>query len=165
MVYSLLHLIMMTNMENCIEQQESLGTGNPNGQLTQATETGIPGVKRLPKQNKISRIRPRTNFETGKGILSETYYHIMPYTQRTKLIAQRKHISLKQESTFNKLQSIHKIRENSLNKIPIIPKLEFFVQLWGYFPDPIHHQFFSGDQSPEMHPGISPGLRVQLHPD
>ena len=72
MVYSLLHL-MMTNMENCIEQQESLETGNPNGQLTQTIETGIPGeTPAKTKQNKISRIRPRTNFETGKGILSET---------------------------------------------------------------------------------------------
>lgn len=45
---SLLHL-MMTNMENRIEQQESLGTGNPNGQLL---ETGIAGETQAKNKTK-----------------------------------------------------------------------------------------------------------------
>ena len=57
---------MMTNMENCIEQQESLGTGNPNGQLTQATETGIPGeTPAKTKQNKSNKTK--NEFWNWKG--------------------------------------------------------------------------------------------------
>lgn len=114
------------------------------------------------KQNKRSWIRPRTNFETGKGILSETYY-IMPYTQRTKIIEHTKNIETGirlQQTAINSQNPGKFMKQNSYNSKTWILRAFMGIFPWSYSP-PI----FLGDRSPEMHAGISPGLRVQLHPD
>lgn len=97
----LLQLIMITHMENCIEQQESLVTGNTemDNSFKQLKRESL--VKRKPetKQNKPNKSKNKLKQERVY-LVKRKSCHIQKDTKRTKRMENTKN-KLKQEANFN----------------------------------------------------------------